>query len=1244
MPLQFLVRIVRSRWFISACVIALLIVAVWFAGPLLGLGSMHPLETEFARYAAIGVLFALWIIHNLLHQLRANRRDRELAQNVAEASSEQKATAAKLKETETATAEEVATLQDRLQKAMLALRKSKLGRSRKRLATMPWYMIIGPPGAGKTTALQNCGLRFPLETGKQPVAGVGGTRNCEWLFTDEAVLIDTAGRYTTQDSTADVDSAGWLGFLDMLKKHRKRQPMNGVLVAISLSDLANQTETERQAHSRAIRHRVRELHDRLNVRLPIYVLFTKADLIAGFTEFFDNMGREEREQVWGMTFPMDEGTEEEGAVAAFRAEFDLLVGRLNDRMLERVHQEPDIRRRRLIYGFPQQVASLRDVAADFLVDAFRPSRLEARPLLRGVYMTSGTQDGTPIDRLVGTMAQEFGLPRQAAPAPVGPGRSYFLSRLLREVIFGEAALAGLDPKIERRRKIIGIGAYAACALALVGLSASWLGSYVGNRELIAQVHAGASSYTALLGELQRRGADDQDLVATLPPLNALRGIRAGYDERDSAPSLNLTFGLYQGTKLSRAATEAYRKALNDVLLPRLLSRAERQVSAAMGKPDLLYTTLKAYLILGRQGRLDAELIKQWLEADLVATYPTEEDEPNRTALLEHVTVMLEEPLRAIPLNDPLIAQARAILTKQPLAEYSYNRILRSKTAQRMPEWTVAEQGGPGSGQVFEFRSGKDLNQGIPGVYTWPGYHSELLPLLRTVTQDLTEDGWVLGHEKRDVSAVVRDTAKLRQDVMGLYFNDYARRWDALIADIGVKPFKTPAEALEQLHSLAAPTSPLRELLTAIDRQTQLSRPPATDSINLQNTQVLRGLGRFARYEVAAASSIRQQDLAGILGQAFGMDSSGKPIDPAKRVDDHFRTFHNWVAGEQNRTAPLEAAIERIQAMYHAFSDAASDPEKGRVLMTTLGNIGRPQAGNPSGGSGAGSPAAPGIPPGGAAVSPVAGGGGGPASQIADMTRTMPPEVARIFGPVERNAASVAAGTIGKELTDAWRTQVFPLCDAAFKRYPFLPGSNDDVPVDDFVKLLGPGGEMERYFNTYLKSFVDTTQRPWRWTAPDKVPLGISAASLTQFDRAAQIREGLFNNGSTVQVRFLLTPVSLDPAVGQVSMDIGSQSMSYAHGPVQGQQFMWPGADGKFGVRLTMTPAAAGSSATIVEKDGPWALLRLLEGRIASSGQADKFRVNFQGGGGSAVFELAASSVRNPFTLTALRSFRCPAKL
>ena len=86
-------------------------------------------------------------------------------------------------------------------------------------------------------------------------------------------------------------------------------------MAISLSDLAVLSEAERMAHAQAIRRRVRELQDELGVRIPVYVLFTKADLIAGFVEFFDDLGREEREQVWGMTFPLDDGKDESGTVA-----------------------------------------------------------------------------------------------------------------------------------------------------------------------------------------------------------------------------------------------------------------------------------------------------------------------------------------------------------------------------------------------------------------------------------------------------------------------------------------------------------------------------------------------------------------------------------------------------------------------------------------------------------------------------------------------------------------------------------------------------------------------------------------------------------------------------------------------------------------------------------------------------------------------------------------------------------------
>ena len=357
MIVERLTNLLFSKWVRTLVGFIFLAVLIWFFGPLLGIGQMHPLDSVTIRIAAIAILLVIWLVMNLMRELSHAKKDRGLANAVVEAPADPD---------KTASAEEVAALQARLKQALADLKKAKFGG--KRLYQLPWYMFIGPPGAGKTTALTNSGLQFPLadSTGSHAVSGVGGTRNCDWWFTDQAVLIDTAGRYTTQDSNTAVDASAWTGFLRMIKKHRRRQPLNGVLLAISLSDLSELSEQERQAHAHAMRKRVRELHDELGVRIPIYVLFTKADLIAGFVEFFEGMGREEREQVWGMTFAVDRGTDQAGAVAAFSAEFDALLARLNDRMLERVNQETDIQRRRLIYGFPQQVASLRETAAQFL--------------------------------------------------------------------------------------------------------------------------------------------------------------------------------------------------------------------------------------------------------------------------------------------------------------------------------------------------------------------------------------------------------------------------------------------------------------------------------------------------------------------------------------------------------------------------------------------------------------------------------------------------------------------------------------------------------------------------------------------------------------------------------------------------------------------------------------------------------------------------------------------------------------
>jgi type VI secretion system protein ImpL len=1159
-------RLLFSRWTISFVGTALLAALAWEFGPLL-----PDLEDWRVRLALVLVMLLIWVVANLLLELRRRGRDTALTSGLT-----------------ANVAEETAALGEKLATALRLLKRAN--RSRGYLYEQPWYAIIGPPGAGKTTALLNAGLHFPLaaEMGQGALSGVGGTRLCEWWFTDDAVLIDTAGRYTTQDSDAVVDRAGWEAFLDLLHRTRPRQPLNGVIVAIALNDVAQAPAAERLAHAKAIRARIKELQTRLGVRLPVYAMFTKADLIAGFSAFFDDLDETGRAQVWGATFALNAD-----GVAGFAVEFRALVERLNACMFERLQAEPNPDRRAQIALFPSQVASLEQPLGEFLQAAFGGAGEKPAPLLRGVYLTSGTQEGTPIDRLIGTLSRSFGLDqrRAASPRPV-QGRSYFLGRLLRDVIFGEAMLVSRNPAAARRRTVARAAGFAVAALLVLAAGGLlWRIETAGQRQ-IETAETALSGYQQAAKDLPLDPVNDADLLRLAPLLDQAATLPQAID--GATPPAWWTLGLSQEQKLGAAARAVYRHALEHALLPRLVWRLEAQLRGNMNQPDFLYEATRVYLMLGNAGPLDRELVHEWMRLDWQAAYPGDELAPVREALLRHLDALLAEPLPAVSLDGELVAQARAAFAGVPLAQRAYSRLGPSAAAQRLPPWRPSDALGAAGVGLFVRASGKPLNDGVPGFFTFDGFHKVLLPSLATAAGSVAAESWVLG-KRVDLDPNGPQMRALQREMVALYETDYARTWDAMLADLNVVQMRSLPRAAQDLYILASPQSPMRALLVAMARQLHLAvaQPGAAAAKSVEATPQ-PGL------ETAA------EQLQAVLGKAQPAAGEAVAALPGQEIDDRYRQLLTLVG--DGAGAPLDEVLKSLIDIQQQTAKLAAAP---------VGS-------------------APPAPP----------AGGDPALALQAEAARQPQPLARWLTSIAQSGIALRGGSPRGQVAAVFNGPGGPaaLCPAAVNgHYPFTRGTASDVSIEDFSKLFAPGGLFDGFLNTLLRPYVDMSGSTWKPQAADGVAAPVAAADLAQFQRAATIRDLFFAAGGTAPLlRFDISPVSLDRTSKQATLDIDGTSVIASHEPPRPTQITWPVVADTHSARLVFDPPPTGGTG-VLQESGPWALFRLFgRGKLQQGASPDRATLTFQIGDRQAAFEIHAGSAANPFTSGALQEFRCPA--
>ncbi|HEY1944014.1 MAG TPA: type VI secretion system membrane subunit TssM [Roseiarcus sp.] len=1178
--------LVAWLWIALSAVAAIVLAAlVWLAGPLVSIGDVQPFESVWVRLAVILVIVLI---------VGASIAWRIISRQRAAAALEKAMTEAAAEESD------APILREKMEDALATLKRTAKS-SASALYDLPWYLIIGPPGAGKTTALINSGLKFPLagDNAAKAIQGVGGTRYCDWWFTDAAVLIDTAGRYTTQDSDAKVDRKSWLAFLDMLRRNRPRQPINGVIVAISIADVINLSAAEVTTHADAIRKRLNELHEELKVDFPVYAIFTKMDLIVGFTQYFADLDEAKRQAVWGATFQTAD--KKANNVGKVPEEMDLLIQRIAERMPERLQEEPDLRSRAILFGLPAQLSAIRKPIADFLNRIFEPTRYQTTATLRGFYFTSGTQEGTPFDAVIGALQRSYGVESFGAAAFSGAGKSYFLHDLLAKVVFGEAGWVSTNMTAVRRAFALRMAVFTLIALATVGMLALWWMSYARNASLIAATQRGVADYAAAAAPLIKQNTvNDPNLLPIYELIGALPNLPVGYAHRDEATPIAQTFGLSQRGRLQEASDLLYQQALERLMRPRLILSLEQQIQKNVADPAFVYEALKVYLMLGGKApKVDKDLIVNWFARDWEErAFPGAPYAQGRALLRAHLEAMLDMDAGAatkVSLNGPLVEQAQATLARMRVAERAYTLLKSEAHNEPIDDWRASQRGGPDMALVFEAANGASLDAiRVPAFFTYRGFYAALLDPMPTIADKLQKENWVLG-PSGDQSAVKQQYASLLPDIIDLYGKDFLSAWNVALGNLQLRPLLADKPKYLALSAASAPTSPIKQIFESVRDETALTREPKAPPRNEGADQAKKDVAEAAARRLGSVS----REALEIAMKSQRKAGDPPPEVPGAAIEANFKPFQILVDGEAG-SRPIDALLANLNELYRQLTLAAENPTQAKQALDQV----EVQV----------------------------------ASLRSNVTR-LPQPLAGMMEKVAKDAAGDANASSIAQIADAMAEQVASPCQQIVaNRYPFAK-SDRDVPMADFARLFAPGGVIDRFFSSNLAPLVNLTNKTWTWRPNPSFNRKLSDTTLRQFQQAADIRDAFFpTGGSQPNVGLEVKPLTLSSDAQTATLTINGANVVAQQGANAPSTVQWPGA-GAGAASIVMAPDLPDRKSNL-ERSGAWALFRLVEvGSSIQNGNAVK--VSFVVGGREVSYQFTSASLNNPLSMPALRQFKCP---
>lgn len=745
---------------------------------------------------------------------------------------------------------------------------------------LPRVLVTGPPGAGKSAMLEAAGLRRTALPDDDPSG---------WTcWTGEHMIAFEASVGEAQSGgSGGIDGTTWKTGLTALQRSRPSRPVDAVVVAVRLEAGSGRDDPEARLDVKTMRARLDEAQALFDMRPPLAVLFTHADRLDGFEEFFGDGSAALRSAPPGVWMQRPRLYASSWAESAF----DRLCADVHAIAPDRIERVDDLRGRAAAFAFPAALASARDAILGVLSDL------------------AGASSAAPV--------LGFGL--AAVPAP---DRAIVQSDVFAEILPGAATDRIRHPsRLARLWRGAGL---AAAMLAAVALLAGWGLIFVRERALIAETRLIIANLKAdSEALLQAPSVDTPDFENVLEVLAALHDLPAGSASTGEPAAWERWSGLSRKTPLAAAAEAAYGQALERLLRPRLMLALRESVEAGLRDPGELYQPLKAYLMLGGAAPvLDRGLILGWAQHDWeVDRYPGPTNRAGREQLRAHLEAMLRLGAGRPPpsLVDRALAEtAQRALARMDLPDRALALIRSSTYSANLSAFSLAEAVGPQAGTLFETADGRSLSSlSVSGLYTAAGF-SFFLDQLSSVAERLEQDRWVMsaGGEAVGVEERLR---RLGPDLLERYSREYMAAWTDMLEELRLKPLSAGEPDFPALATASASDSPLRRLVEAVAGETQVTA--AAGGFD-GGAEAIEGLSRIGITPPSAKSQTRA---GGTLGGDFA--------SPGSVIEARFRPFRMLVMGEPG-LRPIDVLVRNLAEIRQSLQ-AGDSAYGGRLQLQVL---------------------------------------------------------------------------------------------------------------------------------------------------------------------------------------------------------------------------------------------------------------------------------------------------------------------